>query len=192
MNTKQLNMKTIYLFLLTAFLNQSINAQRYFTKSGKIDFDATSTSSPEKIKGKNRTAVCVLDCKSGALQFSVLMKGFEFDRALMQEHFNENYVESDKYPKSEFRGNITGNDKIDYTKDGKYKVEVKGTLTVHNVAKEVSTTGELKVDGGKIKLEANFKLLLSDHNISIPGLVADKVNKTASIEVDCTLEPLKN
>lgn len=185
-------MKTLFLFLMAGLISQTVIAQRFFTKSGKIDFDATSSSSPEKIKGKSRTAVCVLDCKSGALQFSVLMKGFEFDRALMQEHFNENYVESDKYPKSEFRGNITGNEKIDYTKDGKYKVEVKGTLTIHNVGREVTTTGELKVDGGKIKLEANFSLLLSDYKISIPSLVADKVNKTASIEVDCTLEPFKN
>ena len=187
-----MSLKKYFLLMILFFVAGIGYGQRYFTKSGKLAFDATTPSSPEKIKGKSHTAVCVLDTKTGALQFSVLMKGFEFDRALMQEHFNENYVESDKFPKSEFRGTVTANDKINYTQDGKYKVEVKGTMTLHGESKEVVTNGELKVDNGKIKLEANFDVLLADYKVSIPGLVADKVSKTAKIEVDCALELFKN
>jgi polyisoprenoid-binding protein YceI len=185
-------MKKYSLLFILSMVMVTGYGQRYFTKAGKIDFDATAPSSPEKIKGKNKTAVCVVDTKTGALQFSVLMKGFEFDRALMQEHFNENYVESEKFPKAEFKGTITGNEKINYSQEGKYDVEVRGTMTIHGEAKEVVTRGEMKVKEGKIKLEANFDLLLADYKISIPGLVADKVSKTAKIEVDCTLELFKN
>ena len=73
------------------------NAQKFFTKTGKISFDATAPKSPENITGVNKTSICVIDTKTADIQFSVLMKGFEFERALMMEHFNENYVESDKW-----------------------------------------------------------------------------------------------
>ncbi|MGZ8558977.1 MAG: YceI family protein, partial [Chitinophagaceae bacterium] len=92
------------------FFTVSTFSQKYFTKNGKINFDATATSSPEKIEGINRSVTCVVDTKTGNMQFAVLMKGFEFERALMEEHFNENYVESDKFPKAEFRGAIVTND----------------------------------------------------------------------------------
>lgn len=167
-------------------------AQKFFTKNGTIGFDATSASSPEKIEGKNRSATCVVDTKSGAIQFAVLMKGFAFERALMEEHFNENYVESHKFPRAEFKGKIKDTETIDFTRDGTHKVKVKGDLTMHGETKEVETTGQLVVREGKISASAEFSVKLSDYNISIPGLVADKVSKSAKISVDCSLEPLKN
>lgn len=187
-----MNMKN-YLLLATAVLlfNLSTSAQKYFTKTGKISFDATTSSSPEKIEGVNKTSTCVLDVKTGAMQFAVLMKGFLFERALMEEHFNENYVESNKFPKAEFKGAISNNDAVNYSKDGTYNVTVKGKLTMHGVTKDVETPGKLVVQGGKILAAATFNALLADYNVSIPGLVADKVAKTAKIGVDCTLELLK-
>ena len=166
--------------------------QKFFTKSGKIDFDATSPASPEKIEGVNRTATCVVDTKTGAIQFAVLMKGFAFERALMEEHFNENYVESHKFPKAEFKGSIINNETINYAKDGTYSVTVKGKLTIHGETKEVETPGKLTVQGGKINANASFSILLSDYKVSIPGLVADKVSKTAKLTISCSLEPLKS
>lgn len=185
-------MKNLLLLLLAAaFLSTGAEAQKYFTKSGKINFNATSASSPEKIEGVNKTVTCVVDSKTGNMQFAVLMKGFEFERALMEEHFNENYVESEKFPKAEFKGMITDNDKVNYTKDGTYTVAVKGNLTLHGETKEVETQGKLTIQGGKITSAAEFNVLLTDFKISIPGLVADKVSKTAKITVNCSLEPLK-
>jgi hypothetical protein len=166
-------------------------SQIYFTKSGHISFDATTPSSPEKVAGDNRTVTCVLDTKSGALQFSVLMKGFEFERALMQEHFNENYVESGKYEKADFKGNVLQNESITYGIDGTYPVKVKGILNMHGENKEVESDGKLLVKNGKINATAVFTVLLSDYKISIPGLVADKVAKVARISVDCSLELFK-
>ena len=137
-------MKNLLLLLCaTALLATSSYGQKYFTKNGKINFDATSASSPEKIEGVNRTVTCVVDTKTGNIQFAVLMKGFEFERALMEEHFNENYVESDKFPKAEFKGTIDNNDKVNYTKDGTYTVKVKGKLTMHGETKDVETEGKI-------------------------------------------------
>lgn len=184
--------RAILVTILVISTTAAINAQKYYTKSGKIYFDATSSSSPEKIEATNRTATCVVDVSTGAIQFSMLMKGFEFERALMQEHFNENYVESHKFPKAEFKGKIKDNHEIDYTKDGTYKAKVKGDLIIHGETKEVEAEGKFIVKGGKITAEADFSIKLSDFKISIPGLVADKIAKTAKITVSCVLELLKS
>ncbi|HNP48051.1 MAG TPA: YceI family protein, partial [Bacteroidia bacterium] len=89
--------------ILIALIISAANTQaqtKFFTKAGKITFDATTPSSPDKIFGSNDKATSVIDASSGAMEFALLMKAFSFDKALMQEHFNENYVESDKYPKA--------------------------------------------------------------------------------------------
>jgi len=179
-------------FLLSMMLATGIlQAQdKFFTKTGKINFDATAPNSPEKIDAVNKSVTAVIDTKTGNIQFSVLMKGFEFERALMQEHFNENYVESTIYPKADFKGAIVDNGSIDYKKEGKYVVKVKGILTMHGVSKEVETTGTITVKAGKINLAASFNVILTNFKINIPAVVADKVSQTAKIDVDCSLDPL--
>jgi polyisoprenoid-binding protein YceI len=185
-------MKNLFLLLLAVILFTIPSfAQKFFTKTGKINFDATAASSPEKIEAINRTVTCVIDTKTGNIQFAVLMKGFEFERALMEEHFNENYIESDKFPKAEFKGSIDGNDKVNYAKDGTYAVRVRGKLTLHGETKDVETNGKLILQAGKISALADFNVLLADYKVAIPGLVADKVSKTAKISVTCSMELLK-
>jgi hypothetical protein len=164
---------------------------RWFTKTGRIRFDATAKGSPEEVVGNNPTVVCVLDTKTGALQFSALVKGFQFKAALMEEHFNENYMESGKYPKAEFRGTVLDNASVNYGKDGTYAVRVKGNLTIHGVTKEVTADGQLVVGGGKVVARSAFNVPLADHAVEIPRLVADKLAAVAKVNVDCTLEPLK-
>ncbi|NJO25893.1 MAG: YceI family protein [Bacteroidia bacterium] len=183
--------KLLMTFIVCFLLGLSSFGQKYFTKNGKINFDATSSGSPEKIEAVNKTVTCVMDIKTGNIQFSVLMKGFEFERALMQEHFNENYVESDKFPKAEFKGTILNNTAVNYLSNGSYAVKVEGKLTIHGETKDVSADGKLVVQNGKVSAAAGFKIILADYKITIPGLVADKVSKTASIDVSCLLEPLK-
>jgi polyisoprenoid-binding protein YceI len=186
-------MKNLLLLAFASFIFSGTTfGQKYFTKSGKINFDATSPTSPERIEGVNRTATCVIDTKTGNMQFAVLMKGFEFERALMEEHFNENYVESNKYPRAEFKGEIKQNDGVNYSKDGTYTVKVKGKLTLHGESNDVETDAKIIVQNGKISAMADFSVKLEDFKISIPGLVADKVSKIAKITVSCSLEPLKS
>ena len=183
--------KTIILLALAAIAVKADAQSKYFTKTGKINFDATAKNSPENIDALHKSVTCVLDIQTGNLQFSVLMKGFEFERALMQEHFNENYVESDRFPKAEFKGQVGGSSAEKFTKDGSYDVTVKGKLTIHGIAKDVETPGKLVVNKGEITALADFQVLLADFKIEIPQLVQDKVSKTASIKVDCRLAPLK-
>jgi polyisoprenoid-binding protein YceI len=174
-------------FILAATLTQA--QDKYFTKSGKIEF--YSKAPLEDIEAKNKTAQVVLDTKTGALQFSVLMKGFEFQKALMQEHFNENYVESDKFPKADFKGTVVNNNAINYTKSGTYNAKVKGQLTMHGITKDVEASGTVKVDGGELKTASTFNVQLSDYGIKIPAIVKDKISNTVKIVVDCKLDPLK-
>lgn len=163
---------------------------RYFTKTGKIEF--YSKAALEDIEAKNKTVTAVLDAKTGALQFAVQMRGFEFEKALMQEHFNENYVESTKYPKAEFKGTVVNNAAVNYAKAGTYNVTVKGKLTLHGVTKDVEAPGTIKVEGGKVDATSTFTIQLSDYKISIPAVVKDKISNAIKIMVDTKLEPLKS
>ena len=162
---------------------------KYFTKSGNIQFSSKGVI--ETIEATHRSVTCVLDSKTGDIQFAVLMKGFEFRKALMQEHFNENYVESDKYPKAEFRGQITNNSEINYTKDGTYTVHIKGKLSLHGKTKDVEADGKITVKDGKLLAASKFKILMSDYDIDIPGTVTQNMSDTINIIVNCILEPLK-
>jgi YceI-like domain len=176
---------------IVTFSTMSFAQAKYFTKTGKIEFDATAAKSPEDIKAVNKSTTMVLDSKTGDLQFLVLMKGFEFSRALMQEHFNENYVESTKFPKAEFKGKIVDNTVVNYTKDGAYKVKVKGKLTMHGVTKDIESDGVITVKASKITATATIVALFADYKIAIPGVVSDKVGKSAKININCALEVLK-
>src|SRR5688572_4978387 len=99
------------IFILSGIIASA--QDKFFTKNGRISF--VSKGNIETIEANHKSVTCVLDTKTGNVQFSVLMRGFEFRKALMQEHFNENYLESDKFPRSEFRGQITNNSAVDYT-----------------------------------------------------------------------------
>lgn len=179
------------LFLLLTFSAKHMSAQeKFFTRTGKISF--YSKTNVENIEAHNKTVTAVLDSKTGAVQFSVLMKGFEFPKALMQEHFNENYVESDKFPKSDFKGTVTNNSEVNYKKDGSYPAKVKGALTIHGQTKDIETTGMVTIKEGKIALGAGFNLLIDDYNIKVPSLVRDNISKTISVQVNCPLQPLNN
>src|SRR6188472_303274 len=129
-------MKKSILLLASVAVTFFATAQsRYFTKNARVFFDASS--SLEKIDAINDKSTSVIDLSTGQIEFGVLMKAFLFERALMQEHFNENYIESDKFPKALFKGTIADASSIDKSKDGTYPVKVKGTLTLHGVTKEI-------------------------------------------------------
>ena len=168
---------------------QVMSAQKYFTKTGHISF--YSDTPLEKIEGHNKSSNCVLDVATGKLEVATLVKGFQFEKALMQEHFNENYMESDKFPKAVFKGQIDNYSKLDISKNGKVTVKVSGDLTMHGVTKKVTTDAMVSINSGKIIADASFNVLLADFNIKIPALVKDQIAKSLKIKVACTLEPLK-
>lgn len=162
---------------------------RYFTKNGQITFAAGTAL--EDIDGTNKSTSSVYDVNTGQIEFAVLIKGFEFKRALMQEHFNENYLESDKYPKAVFRGKVIDAGQLNFKKDGAYPITVKGTLEMHGVKKEITVPGAIKVAGTAVNASAVFDILLSDFNITIPGLVKDKISKSVNVRIECNYSELK-
>lgn len=181
--------KTVLILLVLLITNVCNAQERLFTKSGEIIF--FSRAPMESIEAFNKNVTCVLDKNTGAIQFAILVKGFEFKKALMQEHFNENYLESNKYPKSVFKGKVTNLSEINFSKDGKYDANVKGSLSIHGVTKEVETKGTITVKAGKVATDAVFTVLLSEYNIKIPSLVKDKISNNVKITVSCILESLK-
>ncbi|HVF95933.1 MAG TPA: YceI family protein, partial [Flavisolibacter sp.] len=104
----------------------------------------------------------------------------------------ENYVESTKYPKAEFKGTIANNAAVNYAKEGTYKVTVKGKMTLHGVTKDVEAPGTITVKGDRLEGTSTFNIQLSDYNISIPSVVKDKISNSIKITVDTKLEPLKS
>jgi hypothetical protein len=175
-------MKKILFIILSVGLFQITYAQKYISKTGHIWI--YSYTPMEEIEGHNRQVVSILDLTSGDLQYSLLVKSFEFKIALMQEHFNENYMESDKLPKSSFKGKINNLNKIDFKKDGVYPAEVTGDLTIHGVTKPISATGTIEVIGQSLNAKAKFTVSPKDYDIVIPSVVENKIAKTIDVNVD--------
>jgi len=152
--------------------------QKYKTTTGSIGFYSKATL--EDIEAKNNQVTGLLDASNGNLAYIVIIKSFEFDKSLMQTHFNDNYMQSETYPKSTFDGKITNNSSVKYGTNGTYDVQVSGKLTIHGVTKEVSASGTLTVNGNTITLKSSFKVKLEDY-----GIKNDKIKNIASeIEVN--------
>jgi len=178
---------TVFLILVVLM---PVNAQRYLTKTGHIYF--YSHTPLEDIKADNNQVASVIDLSTGELVFQVLIKSFKFEKALMEEHFNENYMESDKYPRSTFRGMITDPSYSVLSKQGKYDVTVEGDLNLHNVTKKITAKGTLEVGSGSIIANASFNIIPGDYNIEIPAVVRDNIAKTIEVTVSMNYAPAEN
>ena len=178
----------IYIALLMALsiVGSNLQAQKYITKNAHIRF--YSDAPTEKIEGHNKLVNCALDATSGDFIFKVLMQSFQFEKALMQEHFNENYVESPKFPNATFMGKVEGIASIDFTKNGKYEVVVNGNLTLHGVSKAISEKGTIEVIDGKVKASSTFVIAIADYNIKVPSAVMGKIAEKVDVNVEATLE----
>ena len=172
--------KTILLLAIISAVFTA-NAQKFMTKTGNITF--FSHTPIEDIMAFNNQVATVLDISTGELAFQVNIKSFKFEKALMEEHFNENYMESDKYPRSTFKGKIVNFNSIDFNKPGKYDVTVEGDLNMHDVTNRVTVRGVIEVVSGGINAASKFNLIPEDYKINIPGLVRDNIAKTLEITV---------
>jgi len=152
-----------------------LSAQQYLTREARLDFDAGSPL--EDIVAFTESGSAVYDESTGKIGVQVLMTSFQFKRALMQEHFNENYVESEKFPKASFKGSYSeGN--------------VSGGLTIHGVTKEIKVPARLNQENGNFVLVTSFDITLADYDVKIPSAVANKISKKASIQVHATLKKI--
>ena len=171
-------MKLFFSCILTMFfLVTTAEAQKiYATRNGKISF---STASDEDVKAVNNEVTSRM-ADNGQLTFSLLIKGFKFKLAEMQEHFNDQYLESNKFPRADFKGNITNLKDVNFGKDGSYKVTVKGDLTMHGVTKNITANGMVEIKGGKPVASCQFVMVLKDFNVSASS-VTDKV----TVDINC-------
>ena len=181
--------KKLILIIVGFFLVNSLIAQRYYTKTGNVTFDASSTL--VDVIGINKTTISVFDATTGQFQFSTNIKEYHFRQSLMEDHFNENYMESEKYTKSTFTGTITNITSVNFKKDGNYPVNVKGVLEIHNVKKNVETNGTFTIVNGVITANANFNVALRDYNIDVPGVVVDAISDIAKVKVICEYNIIK-
>lgn len=161
-------------------------AQKYMTRTGKVTF--FSSTPLENIEAFNNETAAVLDAATGDFVFQVPIKSFRFEKALMQEHFNENYMESGKYPKAEYKGKLTDLDKVNFSKNGTYNVTTKGKLTIHGVARDVTLPAAVTVKDKTVTVNSEFKVKPQDHDIKIPGLVENKIAKEIEVTVNSILE----
>ncbi len=180
---------TLFTLASCIMMTQLFAQQKMFTKTGQISF--YSDAPLEKIEAQTKQATCILNTENKELAFKVLIKSFEFKKALMQEHFNENYMESDKFPESTFKGNIIQPNMLDFSKEGTHDVVVSGKLTIHGVTKDIQAKGTLSIIEGasKIKLLSNFSVLLKDYDIKNDKL--QNISEKIDIKMDATLTELK-
>lgn len=180
-------MKNFFLIVAASFfVTLSASAQNFVTKNGKISF--FSKTDIENIDAVNNQVMSVIAPQTGSIAFSVLINGFLFKKALMQEHFNENYMESGKYPKASFKGAITDMSKVDFKKDGSYNVTVTGDLNMHNITNKITLPAVIVVKGNTISASTSFKVKLEDYKIAVPKVVENNISKTIDLKVDCNYE----
>ncbi len=179
---KKIYIRCLGLILIGVFGFINHSGGIYSSNTGNINF--FSHTSVEDISADNHKVKSAFDATSGKIQFSLLIKDFEFKKALMQEHFNENYLESTKFPKAKFNGNISNVSAIDFSKNGKYSSPVSGKLTIKDVSKTVNTIATFTVNGGVVNGKASFKVNPEDYNIEIPKLVVNKISKDIKISID--------
>ena len=178
MPVTRINMKKIFFI---SFLLSSIFAKElYITRSGNIDF--FSSTPIEDIKAINNQVSCVLDRNNGQFAFQIPIKAFAFKNALMQEHFNESYLESDIYPKAVFKGKVLGWNNIELSKDS-LEVFIEGDLTMHGETNQIKQSGLMWLSSGSIRGECIFDVKLVDYNVKVPKIVRENIAEIIKVRV---------
>ena len=180
-------MKYIALILLVWFSTNRAGQDIYVCKNATVSI--YSKAPIEDIEAKTDKGTSVFNAATGEFAFSVPIRSLKFDKALMQEHFNENYMESDKYPQASFKGKLAQTP--DVTKDGVYPVMANGVLEVHGVKQSRTIPGKLTVSGGVISLSSEFMVACKDHKIEIPTLVFHNIAETIKVQVNASYSPYK-
>jgi hypothetical protein len=161
---------------------------KYMTKTGRVSF--FSATPIEDIEAKSQQTAAILDFGTSQLAFSVPIKSFVFKRTLMQEHFNENYMESDKFPKATFTGHFVGFDAAALATAGSHSVPVEGDLTLHGVTHHITVPASVELKGGQLLAFATFPVASADYNIEIPLLVRNNIAKVVTVSVALTCAPV--
>lgn len=178
--------KYILLFALLSTINVAAFSQEvHSSKSIVVNF--FSEAALENIAAVTKNGTSVITTSKNEFFFLVPIKSFEFKSSLMQEHFNENYMESEKYPDARFAGKV--NEPIDWKKDGVYNVTVTGKLTVHGEAKDRTINGVITIKNGVISIQSKFNISCKDHGIKIPSMMTEKIAEVVEVTVNGSYAP---
>jgi polyisoprenoid-binding protein YceI len=180
--------KIVVALLLGMLFCVSLYSQTYVTRTGYIRF--YSEAPLENIEAVNRQVNSALNTNTGEFVFQVLMRSFKFEKALMQEHFNENYVESHNFPNASFQGSIENFETIDFASNGIQEVIVEGELTIKDVTKQIKESGTLDIQNDIISGTSVFTILLEDYDISIPSAVSRNIAEEIEITVELELKKI--
>ena len=174
-----------FLLIIAITCQLSGFAQKMFTRSGVVKFEA-SMPAFEEIAATNNTVSCVFDKSNGDIAALALMKAFKFKSPLMEEHFNENYVESSRFPKSTFKGQVL-NFNASKPDSGKGTYDVEGDLTLHGVTRKVKAKLVLEQSAGNLVATSNFTIKPTDYGIEIPSVVKSKIAENVKIALHLVL-----
>ena len=175
------------IFICLAAISTQVSGQKFWqTSTGKIDF--FSKTPVEDIEAHSKAVGAIVNTETGQLVFKVPIRTFRFPNGLMEEHFNENYMESEKFPDGTFSGKIEP--LIDFTKEGVYNVKAKGKLKIHGVEVEREFTGTIRVNGSETAtLESEMEITLADHDIKRPSLVFVKIAEKIAVKAEFVFKP---
>jgi hypothetical protein len=181
-------MKNILIILFALASIVPTGKEFYTCKNAKISL--YSSSPLEDIKGITTSGASVYNAGTQELDFSVAISSFQFDQALMKEHFNTDYLESDKYPRATFKGIIQ--QAIDITKDGTFSITAVGDLTVHGITQKRTIPGTVTIKNGMISMASEFQVKCADHKIKIPQLVFHNIAESIRMNLTATYSEYKN
>jgi hypothetical protein len=174
----------ILVLLLAIVLSVSMNAQVYKQTSSEVHF--FSEAPLENIEAFNKNSKAVLRINDSALVVVITNLAFRFEKPLMEEHFNENYMESETYPYSSFKGKVVSG--MDFSEDGTYQVEVKGMFEVHGVKEEKSFKGMMTKSGNKISFSATFMMHVEDYKIKVPTMYVKNIAEDVKVDLKFELK----
>ena len=175
-------MKKITLIFLLFFANMALAQEKMTTNKGIVNFEA-SVPLFEEVKAKNENATCVLNLKNGEISSTVFIKFFRFKISLMEKHFNENYMESDHYPKATFKGKIEGFN-LNIIGTSPKEFNLKGILKLHGKSKKINTVAILRKSNNGLEIITNFNVNTKDFNIKIPEILSMKIAETVDIKTE--------
>lgn len=180
----------LFLVALLGWLSgaPAVTPTRFFTRSGTVSF--FSATPLEDIEATNQRVAAAVDVQSGQLAFTVPVSEFQFHKTLMQTHFNENYLESEKYPRALFKGRLVDFAAAVLDRPGPQPAVAEGELTIHGVTRHVRVPGTLERQGPRLLVNAKFAVATADYNIEIPALVRGHLAKTVDVTVALSCDPM--
>lgn len=169
--------------VLVLLIHTQVLAQKYISYSTTVTF--FSKAIIENIEATNTEASSIIDLSTGELVFSVPIREFEFKKSLMRKHFNENYMDSERFPKSTFKGKVSGFQSL----EGIYQAIAVGELSIHGITQRIEVTGEIMIEQDGVTLKAKFPVLLKDYNIKIPRILFSNIAESVEVSIEFNYSP---